>query len=393
MGTSYMVHGTLLNVIWQPGWKGSLGENGYMYVYGWIPLLFTWNYHDIVNQQYPNTNKVSKKGSRIFEGASLQKWFKIKESTCNAGDPGSILGQEGPLEKGMTTTPVSLLRESHGQRGLVGYSPLSHKEKDPTEQLTHTHTQDLWKGKWVKSRKFLAFLFAFLVFPKWSDQIRSVAQSCPALCDPMNRSTPGLPVPHQLPEFTQVKTFANPYSVINWIALFPNEWTTVERIKTVEWHFLISHNVATEANKWLVKQSRLSCQPRHHLSLLPSGKIILFSSRVLNELEPSEFFKCYIIEEIHIKHLMIIQGGPLWEPLAQNSLKSRGLTRNVNIALLNTYAALMPFLKRGDMGTSCMIHGTLLNYMADWMEGKFGGEWIHVHVWLNPFTIHLKLHQ
>ena len=35
------------------------------------------------------------------------------------------------------------------------------------------------------------------------DQIRSVAQSCPTLCDPMNRSTPGLPVHHQLPEFTQ----------------------------------------------------------------------------------------------------------------------------------------------------------------------------------------------
>ena len=37
----------------------------------------------------------------------------------------------------------------------------------------------------------------------WSDQIRSVAQSCPTLCDPMNRSTPGLPVHHQLLEFTQ----------------------------------------------------------------------------------------------------------------------------------------------------------------------------------------------
>ena len=36
-----------------------------------------------------------------------------------------------------------------------------------------------------------------------SDQIRSVAQSCPTLCDPMNRSTPGLSVHHQLPEFTQ----------------------------------------------------------------------------------------------------------------------------------------------------------------------------------------------
>ena len=38
---------------------------------------------------------------------------------------------------------------------------------------------------------------------EYSDQIRSGAQSCPTLCDPMNRSMPGLPVHHQLPEFTQ----------------------------------------------------------------------------------------------------------------------------------------------------------------------------------------------
>ena len=34
-------------------------------------------------------------------------------------------------------------------------------------------------------------------------QFSSVAQSCPTLCDTMNCSTPGLPVHHQLPEFTQ----------------------------------------------------------------------------------------------------------------------------------------------------------------------------------------------
>ena len=56
-------------------------------------------------------------------------------------------------------TPDFLPGESHGQRSLVGYS--------------------------------------------LSDQIRSVAQSCPTLCDPMNCSTPGLRVHHQLPEFTQ----------------------------------------------------------------------------------------------------------------------------------------------------------------------------------------------
>ena len=42
------------------------------------------------------------------------------------------------------------------------------------------------------------------IFPRISSvQFSSVAQSCPTLCEPMNRSTPGLPVHHQLPEFTQ----------------------------------------------------------------------------------------------------------------------------------------------------------------------------------------------
>ena len=36
-----------------------------------------------------------------------------------------------------------------------------------------------------------------------SVQFNSVTQSCLTLCDPMNRSIPGLPVHHQLPEFTQ----------------------------------------------------------------------------------------------------------------------------------------------------------------------------------------------
>ena len=40
-------------------------------------------------------------------------------------------------------------------------------------------------------------------FNNVSVQFSSVTQSCLALCDPMNCSTPGLPVHHQLPEFTQ----------------------------------------------------------------------------------------------------------------------------------------------------------------------------------------------
>ena len=45
------------------------------------------------------------------------------------------------------------------------------------------------------------FVIAFL--PRSSVQFSSVAQSCPTLCDPMNHSTPVLPVQHQLPESTQ----------------------------------------------------------------------------------------------------------------------------------------------------------------------------------------------
>ena len=44
---------------------------------------------------------------------------------------------------------------------------------------------------------FEVFIFCHLL------QFSSVAQSCPTLCDTMNRSMPGLPVHHQLPESTQ----------------------------------------------------------------------------------------------------------------------------------------------------------------------------------------------
>ena len=45
-------------------------------------------------------------------------------------------GWEDPLEKEMTTTPVFLPGEFHGQRSLVGYSPWSHGELDTTQRLS-----------------------------------------------------------------------------------------------------------------------------------------------------------------------------------------------------------------------------------------------------------------
>ena len=49
----------------------------------------------------------------------------------------------------------------------------------------------------------VSWLLLLILYQVDSVQFSSVAQSCPTLCDPMNRSTPGLPVHHQLPEFTQ----------------------------------------------------------------------------------------------------------------------------------------------------------------------------------------------
>ena len=52
--TYCIAQGSLLNVMWQPGWEKAVGENGYMYMYGWVPLLSTWKYRNIVNGLYSN---------------------------------------------------------------------------------------------------------------------------------------------------------------------------------------------------------------------------------------------------------------------------------------------------------------------------------------------------
>ena len=46
-------------------------------------------------------------------------------------------------------------------------------------------------------------MFKYLGFAPKFNSVSSVTQSCPTLCDPMNHSTPGLPVHHQLPKLTQ----------------------------------------------------------------------------------------------------------------------------------------------------------------------------------------------
>ena len=72
------------------------------------------------------------------------------------------LGWEDSLEKGQLPTPVSLPRESHGQRSLAGHSRWGHKELDMTEWLSLTHScsrSTRESGPWeaIKESRFHAF--------------------------------------------------------------------------------------------------------------------------------------------------------------------------------------------------------------------------------------------
>ena len=82
-----------------------------------------------------------------------------------------------PWRRAWQPTPALLPGEFHGRRSLADYRLWGHKGSDTTKQL----------------------ITALLS----SVQFSSVAQSCPTLCNPRNRSMPGLPVHHQRPEFTQ----------------------------------------------------------------------------------------------------------------------------------------------------------------------------------------------
>ena len=77
---------------------------------------------------------------------------------------------------------------------VEGICPRSHGwSQSSVVAVGGPHTNKSSSKSWATSTGFIS-----------SVQFSSVAQSCATLCDPMNRSTPGLPVHHQLPEFTQI---------------------------------------------------------------------------------------------------------------------------------------------------------------------------------------------
>ena len=94
---------------------------------------------------------------------------------------------------------------------------------------------------------------------KYIYQFSSVAQSCPTLCNPMNRSTPGLPVHHQLPEFTQ--THVHRVSDAIWpshplLSLFPPAPNPSQHQSFFQW-VNSSHEVAKVLELSLASSTKL----------------------------------------------------------------------------------------------------------------------------------------
>ena len=99
-----------------------------------------------------------------------------------------------------------LATSSNWSTGLDRYGRLTAKDY-PTQNPDHSLSYQV--SRWARQSQHLsAYCFQVSLTPRPFCpmsvlQFSSVAQSCLTLCNPTNSSTPGLPVHHHLPEFTQ----------------------------------------------------------------------------------------------------------------------------------------------------------------------------------------------
>ena len=99
----------------------------------------------------------------------------MQETTCNAGDLGSIPGSESSTwRRKWQPTPVFLSGEFHGQKGLAGYSPFGQRSQTRLSDYTATTIQQCslfsyFKGlenKMIQRKKFPLKEFPlYLLFP------------------------------------------------------------------------------------------------------------------------------------------------------------------------------------------------------------------------------------
>ena len=106
-----------------------------------------------------------------------------------------------PLTVWITTNCAKFLKRTEYQTILPASCETCMQVKKQQLELDMEQLTDSKLGK--EYIKAVYYHSTYLTSMQSSVQLSSVSQSCPTLCDPMNRSTPGLPVHHQLPEFTQ----------------------------------------------------------------------------------------------------------------------------------------------------------------------------------------------
>ena len=99
-----------------------------------------------------------------------------------------------------------------------------------------------WRG-WQRIRWLDDITRMEQLIPLCSVQFSSVTQLCPTLCNPMNRSIPGLPVHHQLPESTQthvhcVSDAIQPSHLCPLLLLLPSIFPSI-RVFSSEWALCI----------------------------------------------------------------------------------------------------------------------------------------------------------
>ena len=86
---------------------------------------------------------------------------------------------------------------------ILGVYIYGENSNSNTYMNPNLHSSPIYIAKTWKQLKWTSQINGKRKSSTYSVQFSSIAQSSLTLCDPMNPSTPGLPVHHQLPEFTQ----------------------------------------------------------------------------------------------------------------------------------------------------------------------------------------------
>ena len=104
-----------------------------IYMYGWVPSLFTWNYHNIVNRLYPNTK---------------QKVKKKKTLPSNAGCVGSIRELKPHMLHGQKNQNIKQKQYHNKFNKYFKNDPHQKKKKQPFKRNIKTNPKWFFKSRY-----------------------------------------------------------------------------------------------------------------------------------------------------------------------------------------------------------------------------------------------------